>query len=103
MSKKPTHLKHQISMAKKQEQQPLPPPLPAVPVVTAAPPVALPEPVKSGILLDLVIARNTGEHDIYLVDAIDLSNLVGPADFIEIPTKRTPGIRFITIRYHNGK
>lgn len=60
---------------------------------------------KSGVLLDLVLARNTGEHDIYLVDAIDLSNLLcGPDDFIEIPTKRTPGVRFVTIRFHvNGK
>ena len=58
------------------------------------------------VLIDLVVKRSSGVDDVYLLDAVDLGELGGtvfvPGKFIEIPTTKTPGIRFITLRRHNG-
>ena len=57
---------------------------------------------EKSVLLDLVIKRIDGVDDVYLLDAIELGGLlVGPDKFIEIPTRKTPGIRFVTLRYHD--
>jgi len=41
-----------------------------------------------------------------LVDYLDIVRMMDivddPVNFIEVPTAKTPGIRFITLRYRNG-
>lgn len=53
-------------------------------------------------LLKLALLRS-GENkitDSYMVDGTDLLNLIdGRIPFIEVPTRNTPGVRFVTLRY----
>jgi len=44
--------------------------------------------------------RSSGGNDVYLVDGLDLLCLIdGKIPFIEIPAMKTPGVRFVTLRY----
>lgn len=59
---------------------------------------------RKSLLLDLVVKRSSGVDDVYLLDVVDLGGIgILPGKFIEIPTTKTPGIRFITLRKHDGQ
>ncbi|MBE3087686.1 MAG: hypothetical protein IMZ71_00995 [Chloroflexi bacterium] len=59
---------------------------------------------RKGRFLNLEVMRSSGDGQIfkdeYVVDGFDLLQLLdGAIPFIEIPTQKTPGIRFITLTY----
>ena len=67
-------------------------------------PAALKNQPEKSVLLDLAVKRSDGVEDVYLLDAVEVGGLlVGPENFIEVPTRLTPGVRFITLRYHDGQ
>ena len=59
------------------------------------------QPSKSHLLkLALLRSGESKIPDSYMVDGTDLLNLIdGKIPFIEVPTRNTPGVRFVTLRY----
>ena len=51
-------------------------------------------------MLRLEARDSNGNSHVYVVDGVDLLQLVNnQIPFIEVPTRETPGLRFITLRY----
>lgn len=90
MPKKPKTLKDQLAKA---SQPPRQPQQPAPLLDTSSPP-------SKGKLLKLDAKDSSGAVHSYMIDGVDLLNLLnGSIPFIEIQTRETPGLRFVTLRY----